>query len=306
MTPTITIDNLTKIYSAKEGAAVDGITLEIRDGEILGFVGLNGAGKSTTIRISAGVVLPTSGDVLVDGKSITKEKIAASRQIGWVPELPNFEMNAKPIPLLKYFAGYYGLTNAQETEHINELLKQVGLWDHRNKKLRAYSQGMKKRFSLAESLIGDPANLMFDETLNGLDPEGVQFVRNLIIDQKKKGKAVLLSSHILSEIEAVSDRIAIIHHGKLIKILDRKELNELGREKISMEIDNFDDKSLAIISKYGEVKQNSSDLSLTSLRIDKKDYPNILQELVQAGYKVRKFEPSGESLEEYFFNAIGE
>ncbi|EQB65512.1 MAG: ABC transporter ATP-binding protein [Thermoplasmatales archaeon I-plasma] len=186
----ITIDNLTKIYSPKERAAVDGLSLEIRDGEIVGFVGLNGAGKSTTIRIAAGVTLPTSGDVLVDGKSITREKTDASRQIGWVPELPNFEMNAKAVPLLRYFAGYYGLTKDQEKEHIDELLKQVGLWEHRNKKLRAYSQGMKKRFSLAESLIGDPNNLMFDETLNGLDPEGVQFVRNLILDQKKKGKAI--------------------------------------------------------------------------------------------------------------------
>jgi ABC-2 type transport system ATP-binding protein len=302
----ITIDNLTKIYSPKERAAVDGLSLEIRDGEIVGFVGLNGAGKSTTIRIAAGVTLPTSGDVLVDGKSITREKTDASRQIGWVPELPNFEMNAKAVPLLRYFAGYYGLTKDQEKEHIDELLKQVGLWEHRNKKLRAYSQGMKKRFSLAESLIGDPNNLMFDETLNGLDPEGVQFVRNLILDQKKKGKAILLSSHILSEIEALSDRIAIIHHGKLIKMLDRKELNELGRERISIEIDNLDDKLLAILSRYGDVKDTGNGISITSLRVDKKDYPNILQELVQAGYKVRKFEPSGESLEEYFFNAIGE
>ncbi|MCW6159371.1 MAG: ABC transporter ATP-binding protein [Thermoplasmatales archaeon] len=302
----ITIENLTKIYSAKDGAAVDSLSLEVKDGEILGFVGLNGAGKSTTIRIVAGVTLPTSGDVFIDGESITKKKTDASRRIGWVPELPNFELNAKAVPLLRYFAGYYGLARDQEEEHINELLKQVGLWPHRSKKLRTYSQGMKKRFSLAESLIGDPHNLMFDETLNGLDPEGVQFVRNLIVDQKKKGKAVLLSSHILSEIEALSDRIAIIHHGKLIKILDRKELNGLGRERIAIEIDNLDDKSLEIVSRYGEVKHTSDGISLMSVRIDKKDYPNILRELVQAGYKVRKFEPSGESLEEYFFNVIGE
>ncbi|MCL5874376.1 MAG: ATP-binding cassette domain-containing protein, partial [Candidatus Thermoplasmatota archaeon] len=98
----ITIDNLTKVYSAREGFAVESLSLEINDGEILGFVGLNGAGKSTTIRICAGVTLPTSGDVFIDGKSISKEKTVASRQLGWVPELPNFEMNAKPIPLMKY------------------------------------------------------------------------------------------------------------------------------------------------------------------------------------------------------------
>jgi ABC-2 type transport system ATP-binding protein len=302
----ITIENLTKIYSPKEGPAVDDFSLEIKNGEILGFVGLNGAGKSTTIRISAGITLPTSGDVYINGKSITKEKIEASRNVGWVPEIPNYEMNAKPIPLMKYFAGYYGLPNDQEEKNIRELLTEVGLWEYRDKKLRTYSQGMKKRFSLAESLIGDPDNLMFDETLNGLDPEGVQFVRQLIVDQKKKGKAILLSSHILSEIEAVSDRIAIIHHGKLVKILDRAELNALGREKIVMEIDNFDERALGLISKYGEVKETGNDIVLTSLKIEKKNYPEIMSTLVPLGYKVRKFEPSGESLEEFFFNIIGD
>jgi ABC-2 type transport system ATP-binding protein len=302
----ITIDNLTKIYSAKEGAVVDSLSFEVKDGEIFGFVGLNGAGKSTTIRISAGVTLPSRGDVRIDGKSITKEKVEASREMGWVPELPNFEMNVKPIPLMKYFAGYYGLKGAQEEEHISQLLKEVGLWEHRNKKLRGYSQGMKKRFSLAESLLGDPNNLMFDETLNGLDPEGVQFVRNLILDQKKKGKAILLSSHILTEIEALSDRIGIIHHGKLLKILDRGQLNELGREKISIEIDNLDDGVQKALSKYGDVKQSSGEVVLTSLRVDKNSYPNILSDLVKSGYRVRSFEPSGESLEEYFFNTISE
>ena len=117
----ITIDNLTKIYSPKERAAVDGLSLEIRDGEIVGFVGLNGAGKSTTIRIAAGVTLPTSGDVLVDGKSITREKTDASRQIGWVPELPNFEMNAKAVPLLRYFAGKIAGKSGIEREAISKL-----------------------------------------------------------------------------------------------------------------------------------------------------------------------------------------
>lgn len=302
----ITIENLTKVYSAKEGTAVDNFTLEIKNGEILGFVGLNGAGKSTTIRISAGVTLPTSGDVYIDGKSITREKTGASKHVGWVPELPNYEINAKPVPLMKYFAGYYGLTGDQEEKNISELLKEVGLWEYRNKKLRTYSQGMKKRFSLAESLIGDPNNLMFDETLNGLDPEGVQFVRQLVTDQKKKGKAVLLSSHILSEIEAVSDRIAIIHHGKLVKILDRAELNALGREKITLEIDNFDDKAFGALSKYGDVRETGDGILLTSLKIGKEIYPEIVSTLVQLGYRVRRFEPSGESLEEFFFSTIGE
>ncbi len=302
----ITIDNLTKFYSRKEGAAVSNFTLEIKNGEVLGFVGLNGAGKSTTIRIAAGVTLPTSGDVYVDGHSITKEKVKASMHLGWVPELPNVEPNAKALPLMRYFAGYYGLKKDEAEGEIGELLREVGLWEFRERKLRTYSQGMKKRFSLAESLVGNPNNLMFDETLNGLDPEGVQFVRHLIADQKKKGKAILLSSHILSEIEAVSDRVAIIHHGKLVKLLQREQLNMLGQEKITMEIDNFDDKVSGILSRYGSVRETPEGVVVSSLKIDKGDYPDILTSLVQAGYKVRRFESSGESLEKYFFDTIGE
>lgn len=302
----ITIEKLTKFYSAKEAAAVNDFSIEIRNGEVLGFVGLNGAGKSTTIRISAGVTLPTSGDVYIDGESITKEKVKASMQLGWVPELPNFELNARASLLMKYFAGYYGLTGDQEDRAVNELLKEVGLWEFRDRKLRTYSQGMKKRFSLAESLIGDPDNIMFDETLNGLDPEGVQFVRQLIIDQKKKGKAVLLSSHIMSEIEAIADRVAIIHRGKLVKVLDRGELNALGREKIALEIDNFDDKASLALSKYGEVNDSGNGIVLSSLRVEKKQYPDIISSLIQQGYRVRRFDPSGESLEEFFFHTIGE
>ncbi|MGC8672174.1 MAG: ATP-binding cassette domain-containing protein [Thermoplasmata archaeon] len=115
---------------------------------------------------------------------------------------------------------------------IEELLDMVGLSNDFKKKLREYSQGMKKRFAIAESLINDPKNVLFDETLNGLDPEGVKFVRDLIIYLKSKQRSNLLSSHILTEIENLEDRVAIISHGKLIKILTKSELGNLGKMKI--------------------------------------------------------------------------
>jgi ABC-2 type transport system ATP-binding protein len=302
----IKIENLTKIYSRKQGPALDSLSLEIRDGEILGFVGLNGAGKTTTIRISSGVTLPTGGDVYIDGKSVTEEKPETSRNLGWIPEFPNYETNAKPVPLMKYFAGYYGLQGKEAEDTITNLLKEVGLWEYRNMKLRNYSQGMKKRFSLAESLLGDPGNLMFDETLNGLDPEGVQFVRELILSQKQKGKAILLSSHILSEIEAISDRVAIIHRGKLLKVLTREELRNLGLERINIEIDNVDKGAMGILDRYGQVERTDGKILLSSLKIGRDRYPEIVSELVESGYRVRRFEPFGESLEEFFFKTIGE
>jgi ABC-2 type transport system ATP-binding protein len=302
----ITIENLTKVYSRKESPAVENLSLEVKNGEILGFVGLNGAGKTTTIRISSGVTLPTKGDVYIDGKSVTEEKPETSRNLGWIPEFPNYETNAKPIPLMRYFAGYYGIQGEEAENIITRLLKEVGLWDYRDRKLRNYSQGMKKRFSLAESLIGNPGNLMFDETLNGLDPEGVQFVRELILSQKQKGKAILLSSHILTEIEAISDKVAIIHHGKLLKILTRSELKNLGLERITIEIDNIDKGAIEILEKYGEVKSTDGKVLLSTLKLSGEKYPVIVEDLVKSGYHVRRFEPFGESLEEFFFKTIGE
>jgi ABC-type multidrug transport system, ATPase component len=165
---------------------------------------------------------------------------------------------------------------------------------------------MKKRFSIAESMLGDPRNMLFDETLNGLDPEGVVFVRNLIMAQKKKGKAVLLSSHILSEVESISDRVAIISHGKLLRIITRSELQNLGKPLIRIRLDNPDDNVKSVLSKFGDVLLSGNEITVTDLKIQVEEIPRVASELVSSGYAIRLFEQSGESLEEFFFKTIGE
>lgn len=305
----IELNDVTKRYDRKSLPAVDGLNLSINDGEILGLVGLNGAGKTTTIRMISGILLPTSGEIRVDGFNVVTEKVKATHNVGWVPELPNFEPNAKPLSLMKYFAGFYEFNSVDANERIRELLDSVGLSHDLNKKLRDYSQGMKKRFAIAESLISDPKNVLFDETLNGLDPEGVKFVRNLIIELKSRKKAILLSSHILTEIENLADRVAIIHHGKLIKILTRSELKNLGKTVIFMNIVNSKENRDAIgqvLSKFGTWEMNDENIVLRDLTIEENKIPDILKELITRGLMVKKFEPVGESLEEYFFKLIGE
>ncbi len=166
------VENLTKVYSMKQAPAVDSVSFEVANGEIVGFVGLNGAGKTTTIRVAAGIALPTSGTVKVNGHDVVEQKVNASRQLGWVPELPNFESNAKAGSLMHYFAGFYGIGAREADTKTAELLKLVGLAGFETRKLRSYSQGMKKRFSLAASMLSDPPNYLFDEVLNGLDLKG--------------------------------------------------------------------------------------------------------------------------------------
>lgn len=302
----ISIENLTKVYSKNNPPAVNQLSLEMKDGEILGLVGLNGAGKTSTIRMVSGIILPTGGSIKVDGHDVVTDKVRASANVGWVPEFPNFELNAKPVSLMKYFAGFYNLDPEKEEKHILELLDVVGLSEYLDRKLRTYSQGMKKRFSIAESMLGDPKNMLFDETLNGLDPEGVVFVRNLILSQKKKGKAVLLSSHILSEVESISDRVAIISHGKLLKIITRSELQNLGKPLLRIRIDNPDDGVKTVLSKFGDPMISGSDITVTDLKIPVDDIPKVASELVKSGYAIRLFEQSGETLEEFFFKTIGE
>ncbi|MCL4341221.1 MAG: ABC transporter ATP-binding protein [Candidatus Thermoplasmatota archaeon] len=301
----IDIESITKIYTPKNPPAVDNLDLSMKDGEILGLVGLNGAGKTTTIRMTSGIILPTSGRIMVDGYDIVLDKVKAAANVGWIPELPNFEPNATPLQLMNYFAGFYNLKGKEAEDRIMILLEQVGLKDHLHKKLRSYSQGMKKRFSIAESIIGDPQNIMFDETLNGLDPEGVLFVRNLMMNLKKRGKAILLSSHILSEIQDVADRVAIIDHGKLIKTIKRSEMKTLGKTVVHVTVENFNEDCRKILARYGDVETDGNESMIRDLKIPEKDIPSIPDELVKSGYRIMRFDPVGESLEEYFFGLIG-
>ncbi len=302
----ISIEHVSKSYSSKSPLAVDDVSLEIKDGEILGLVGLNGAGKTTTIRMASGIILPTSGKIVVDGYDIVQEKMKASSRVGWIPEFPNFEPNAKPIPLMKYFAGFYDLGSADVESLIKERLDRVGLSPYLNRKLRTYSQGMKKRFSIAESLIGDPQNIFFDETLNGLDPEGVVFVRKLINGLKSEGKAILLSSHILTEVQNIADKVAIISHGKLIKTLSRDEMKSLGKEAIHITVDNPDEKLAELLEPFGKVSVSTGEITITDLSVARSDYPEIPASLIGKGYRVRNFSSTGVSLEEYFFSLVGD
>jgi ABC-2 type transport system ATP-binding protein len=293
----------TKVFSAKQGPAISSVSFDVRNGEIVGFVGLNGAGKTTTIRIAVGVSLPTSGTVVIDGHDITREKPEASKSIGWVPEVPNFEPNAKAWPLMRYLAGFYNRTEARRKS--KELLASVGLSGFENRKIRTYSQGMKKRFSLAVSLLSDPQNFLFDEVLNGLDPEGIHFFRELMRGQKRMNKAILLSSHILTEIENIADRIVFIHSGRIIKIVTREELTVHEGEKGVLRIilqNSTDDAVSYLKSLGGTVQVQGNEIILSDFRGDSSQ---VNSELVKRGISVReiKFEKTG--LEQYFFDVIG-
>ncbi|AWR96754.1 ATP-binding cassette domain-containing protein [Acidianus sulfidivorans JP7] len=296
------IQNLTKVYG--NNTAVKDVSFKVNNGEIVGFVGLNGAGKSTTINISAGVLNPTSGDVLIDGYSITKDKKKASLNVGWVPELPIFEQDVKALDYFVYIAGFYGFSKSEAIKMGKEIFEEVGLKGVENRKLNQYSQGMKKRFALATSLISNPKNYLFDEVLNGLDPEGISFFRNLALKFKSEGKAILFSSHILSEIESLADRVVFINKGKIVKEMTINEIRnyEIGNGIRIIFEGNVDQRAIQICSKFGDVNAQGNMIIISKYN---GDLLEILQELSKAGYKVTDIGKIHTSLEELFFRIIG-
>jgi ABC-2 type transport system ATP-binding protein len=297
--------NLTKIYSKSQGRAIDSVNFDVRNGEIVGFVGLNGAGKTTTIRVASGVSLPSEGTIFLDGHDIISDKVNASKTLGWVPELPNYEQNSKAQDLLLYFAGFYGIPQEEAKKRAAGLFTALSLGGFERRKLRTYSQGMKKRFSLAAAMLPDPQNYMFDEILNGLDIEGVQFMRNLMIELRKKNKAVLLSSHILTEIENISDRVVFIHKGKIIKVADRDELTGISTSSggvLKLVVSNMNDDALSYLKTMGEVRVEGSVIVLSNFHGDSSI---VNAELVKRGIAVREFSFEKSSLEDYFTKLIG-
>ena len=269
----------------------------------MGFVGLNGAGKTTTIRIAAGIALPTAGTVVVDGHDIVEDKVAASRSIGWVPETPNFEPSGRGIDLLRYFAGFHGISSSDADARSAELLRTMGLSGAERKRFREYSQGMRKRFALAAAMLADPHNYLFDEILNGLDPEGIHFFRGLVGELKGQKKAILLSSHILLEVEGLADRVVFIHKGKLIKTVTRAELATFESGSVRMVVENVDGRLADRLRGMGEVRMEGNGVTISDFKGDRAE---LNYQLAKEGYRISDFTVQKSGLEDYFLRLIGE
>ncbi|MEZ0394738.1 MAG: ABC transporter ATP-binding protein [Desulfurococcaceae archaeon] len=295
----ILIDGIAKSFGRRK--VLDNISFEIRNGEVVGYVGLNGAGKTTTIRIAVGVLPPDAGDVLIDGHSVVREKREASRLVGWVPEAPIFDMDARALDYFVYLAGYYGIPANEARRMGMELLEELGLGDSLNLKLGTYSQGMRKRFALAVSMINDPPNFIFDEVLNGLDPAGIAFFRDLALKFKRQGKAVLFSSHILSEVEALADRVVFIHRGRIVGMYSMEEIVRSAGSALMIRVSPLDDRARDLLSKYGEVSEEAGYLKL---RAEPARGSEAVAELARSGYTIVEVKRESESLERFFFDLI--
>jgi ABC-2 type transport system ATP-binding protein len=231
MPTAIHINGLTKKFMQRgEVVAVDNLHLEVEEGEIFGFLGPNGAGKTTTIKMLLGLIYPTSGSATVLDRPAGDTEM--KRHVSYLPESPYFYDHLTGVELLDFYGRLFGLPNDVRKTRVDELIDLVGLKNDRMKQLKQYSKGMLQRIGIAQALVNDPRLLIFDEPTSGLDPVAHIEIRNLIVSLREKGKTIFLSSHQLSDVELVCDRVAILNYGRLVKTGKVTELIEGSRTEI--------------------------------------------------------------------------
>ena len=235
----IKIENFTKKYGPEK--AVDNISFEVKTGEVLGFLGPNGAGKTTTMKAITCFLAPTSGEIKVGNYSIKDNALEIKKHIGYLPEINPLYPDMAVIDYLKFVAELQDIEKSMVTERILEMVRVCGLEGEKHKKIGELSKGYKQRVGLAQALIHDPKVLVLDEPTSGLDPNQIVEIRELIKNIGRE-KTVILSSHILAEVEATCDRILIINKGKIVADGTSDDLRKLsqGKELLKITIEEAD------------------------------------------------------------------
>ncbi len=223
----IKVNNLTKRYGQQK--ALDGISFEVQTGEIAGFIGPNGAGKSTTMKILTGFIPPNGGEAFVNGLHVAEQSMEVRQTLGYLPEHNPLYLDMYIAEYLEYVAGIYKL-GRQKQEKIKEIIALTGLEPERKKKIGALSKGYRQRVGLAQALVHDPKVLILDEPTSGLDPNQIVEIRNLISSLGKE-KTVLLSTHIMQEVEAICDKIIVINKGQIVADDTVANIHKKGVEK---------------------------------------------------------------------------
>lgn len=236
----IEVKNVTKKYGST--IAVDNISFDVKDGEVVGFLGSNGAGKSTTMNMITGFIEPTNGQIIINGNDISKKPRKAKREIGYMPEnIPlYYELTAKEF--ITYMAELKMVKRNERKQEVEKVINEMGLDEVQNKLIRNLSRGYKQRVSMAGALVGNPDVIILDEPTVGLDPKQITDIRNLIKELGKK-HTVILSSHILSEVSQICERVIIINKGKIIAIDTPENLEKSAREKNGILVTVEDSKS---------------------------------------------------------------
>ncbi|MEP6927099.1 MAG: ABC transporter ATP-binding protein [Ginsengibacter sp.] len=294
----IEVKNLTKKF--KEITAVNDLSFTVNEGDVYGFLGQNGAGKSTTMRMMLSLIRPTSGSITIFNKDLFTNREEVLRRTGAIIEKPDLYNYLTAYENVAFLAKLSGKIVSRKM--IMQFLQMVSLSERANSKVKTFSQGMKQRLGIAVALVHDPSLIILDEPTNGLDPQGIADTRELIKTLSyQHGKTVMISSHLLSEIELIANRILIIHKGKKIAEGSAKEL--LNPSKTIVEINTTDNISAKEILMRSEWRVNIKIVQTEKiiLQLDKISIPSLINYLVQNNVAILSAEPR-HSLEDYFLS----
>ena len=295
----IETNNLTKKYKNK--TVVDKVNLFVPEGSIFGFVGENGAGKTTIMRLLTGLSEPSGGSYKLFDVPNTDRKIYETRShISAIVESTSLIPTMNAMENLKFAYLYLGLSKEID---FNQLLKTVGLIDVGNKKVKDYSLGMRQRLGIALALLNEPRLLLLDEPMNGLDPEGIAELRDLLINLNKKGITILISSHILSELEKIATHYGILSHGRLIKTITSEELhNDVRKSKqfVFKQIDGIE--KVLKLEKIKDYKITNNTLTI----FNEFDLSSLINSLVKNNYNIIDIISKDESIEDYYLSLLKE
>jgi ABC-type multidrug transport system ATPase subunit len=302
MSAIIKVNNLSKQYRALK--AVNDISFTVNAGDIYGFLGQNGAGKSTTIRMLLTLIEPTAGTIELFGKDLYAHRKEVLRQIGAVIEKPDLYKYLTAYENLSLFAKMSGVTVTDKK--LKDQLEQVGLTERAHSKVRTFSQGMKQRLGIAIALIHDPQLIVLDEPTNGLDPQGIADIRNLILHlSRHQGKTILVSSHLLHEIELIANRMLIIDKGKKIMEGTVAELVDPANTIVHLEVTNPQEVMSWLQTSRWSANLQEQHKQVIQLRMNKAQVPALTAELVNAGAGIMALQPQN-SLESYFLSLTTE
>ncbi len=289
------VDSLKKSYRKgfllKKIDVLKGVSFSAKKGEILSILGPNGAGKTTTFKIIVGISKPDEGKILLDGEKISLKN---KNRLGFLPEQPYFYDYLTGKEYLEFIAGLFSIKNPNDK--IDEVLKIVEMEKYKDLQLQKYSKGMLQRIGIAQAILNNPDVLILDEPLSGLDPVGRKKIKELILKMKEKGKTIIFSSHILQDAEVISDRVAILYDGKIVKEGTVEEL--LKEEKGEVEVAVSGIKALPDDLNYKRfmLKENTFYITFD----ETKNLNRFIKKAIELGGSIQHVIPSRKSLEEIF------
>jgi len=296
--PAIRTNDLAKRYGSIQALA--GLSMTIPRGAIFGFLGPNGAGKTTAVKLLLGLARPSGGDAEILGQSIGSR--GSRRRVGYLPELFRYQSWLTAREVLALHCELAGIDRAAWPREIENALAVVGLADRGSTRVGGFSKGMQQRLGLGVALLGDPELVLLDEPTSALDPVGRHDVREIIRALRDRGVTVFLNSHLLSEVEQVCDRVAIVDHGRVVAEGTLAEL--LRTDTVRIHVTDLPRDAVASLARFGALDHDGD--WLVARTIDVERVPELVAELVRLGGRVHAVEPHHESLEDRFLRQLGD